>query len=235
MKNRTFKYIYNIFKCLTIVFLVFTIVLIYCYFDRTGGIKGTNFRPNSLASYYVWGFNGMQIDSNSNIYIGSDYGIYIFDKNGNKIARIRSRISGNNFSFKIEDNQLRIISFINFHTFTEDYEQTYELVYNTDEMFLENYEGWNDDITHDQNFASYKKENGFTETREVEQNGTTYKYLGFGKIKIDDGTTEKTLNLDTKVFPLPVRFAFYPAIVCLLIAIGLKMVLKKKQKQEQLD
>ncbi len=229
MKTKTLKILYNIIKYLTIVLFVLTIYLGYERFDKLASLKGTyglmNTTPEAL-----WDFTSIDVDNQENIYIGCHSRVVIFNKTGEKIGKINITVDDEDFALKIENEQLIIISNESFYNQGYSDTETYEFRYNLTKDFFETKEEHiykDEENVYQENFEKYKEQNNFP-SDVVSKNGKTYEYFGYGKVKVSDNNTERVINLEKRWFPLPTRFAFYPAIVCLLIAIGLKIVLKKK-------
>lgn len=225
--------IHVIIKLLTIIFISLSFVLLFLNIDDVFNVKRCYYnsivRENFKTSY--WNFNGIDVDDDGNIYIGKNDGIIIVDSNGKVIGCFTLDRASEFYSFKVENNIIKIASNISLligeNTKTN---YTYEAFF--DNTILDSLDTVCNDkentVCYKQNFWKFKKENDYNKKYKVEKNNLKYEYDIFGRIRIIDKTKEKIIYLDTSIFPLPIRFALIPALFFLCLLFVSKFIIKHK-------
>lgn len=224
---KALKVLISVFASLSVIFSVFFVVVYIDFFERDVKSKYITSHFSEKDNYQpsMWLFNGIDVDSKGNLYIACDNAVLVYNQNGKCIGSVHVPSNVEKTAFKIDKNQLIIISDTDIEGFSSS-NYTYEMKYDLDFDEKQAEDGIPEyNYKHKQSFSGYKEKNRFEKKESVEYNGLTYSYDFYGKVSVSDGTT---INLNVSLWPIPFRFIVIPIIVCVAITLILIICIKKK-------
>ncbi len=166
----------------------------------------------------LYSVKNLSVSENGYIFVGTNHGIFMFNKDGKCINFIALSVD---YMYKINKNKLIIVF---------DNTGKEECYYSTCIISKKGIKQDSYDVFSCY-FKDYCDKNGFENSKTVKKGDTEYEYQFYGKVKITKNGESKILNLEKKWFPLPFEYILIfdgTLLFAFLVVTVVKVVKKKK-------